>query len=162
MKILIKGGRLIDPANDLDDIRDILIENTKISRTGRGLNNGADKTIDASGKIVMPGIVDMHVHLREPGREDKETILTGTRSGLRGGVTTILAMPNTIPAIDSVESARLIASIIRDTARSNVLVCGAITKGRLGKELIDIPHIKKKALWLSATTALLSIPVTLC
>ncbi|HQO37338.1 MAG TPA: dihydroorotase [Candidatus Omnitrophota bacterium] len=144
MKILIKGGRVIDPANNIDDIRDILIESTRIARIGKGLNNGADKTIDAAGKIVMPGFVDMHVHLREPGREDKETVATGTQAALRGGITTMLAMPNTIPTIDSEESARLIASIIRDTARSRVLICGAITKGRMGKVLADMARLKKE------------------
>ncbi|HOU35760.1 MAG TPA: dihydroorotase [Candidatus Omnitrophota bacterium] len=146
MKILIKSGRVIDPANNVDDIRDILIDNTRIARVGKGLNNGADKTIDAAGKIVMPGLIDMHVHLREPGREDKETIATGTQAALHGGVTTVLAMPNTIPAIDSAENARLIASIIRDTARIQVLVCGAITKGRLGEELVDLARLKKEGI----------------
>lgn len=144
MKILIKNGRVIDPANDIDDVRDILVENTRIARIGRGLTNGADRTIDAAGKIVMPGLVDMHVHLREPGREDKETVATGTRAALRGGVTTVLAMPNTIPAIDSAESARLIAAIVKDTARNRVLVCGSITRGRLGAELADMARMRKE------------------
>jgi dihydroorotase len=85
----------------------------------------------------------MHVHLREPGREDKETVASGTTAALRGGVTTVLAMPNTIPAVDSVESVRLIASIIRDTACAQVMICGAITRGRLGKELTDAAKLKK-------------------
>ncbi|MDD4940686.1 MAG: dihydroorotase [Candidatus Omnitrophica bacterium] len=144
MKILIKNGRVIDPANNIDDIRDILIENTRIARIGKGLTNGPDKTIDAAGKIVLPGFVDMHVHLREPGREDKETVATGTLAALRGGVTTVLAMPNTTPAIDSAETARLIASIIRDTARNRVMICGSITKNRAGRELTDIARLKKE------------------
>ena len=144
MKTLIKNGRVIDPANNIDDVRDIVIESTKIGKIGRNGNNGADLTIDASGKIVMPGLVDMHVHLREPGREDKETVASGTRAALKGGVTTVLAMPNTIPAIDSVDSVKLLSSIIRATACGQVLVCGAITKGRLGKELTDLARFKKE------------------
>ncbi|MFA6384406.1 MAG: dihydroorotase [Candidatus Omnitrophota bacterium] len=143
MKMLIKNGRVIDPANNIDDVRDVLVDNTKIAKIGRNLNGG-ETVIDAAGKIVMPGLVDMHVHLREPGREDKETIASGTAAALKGGVTTILAMPNTTPAIDSVDSARLAASIIRDTARAQVMMCAAITKGRSGKELTDIIRLKKE------------------
>jgi dihydroorotase len=144
MKTVIKNGRVIDPANNIDDVRDVVIENTKIGKIGRNGSNGADLPIDASGKIVMPGLVDMHVHLREPGREDKETVASGTRAALKGGVTTVLAMPNTIPAIDSVDSVKLLSSVIRDTACGQVLVCGAITKGRLGKELTDLARFKKE------------------
>jgi len=92
----------------------------------------------------MPGIVDMHVHLREPGREDKETIETGTKAAIKGGVTSVLAMPNTQPAIDSPENAQLLKSIINKTAKANVFICAAITKERLGKELTDIVKLKKE------------------
>jgi dihydroorotase len=146
MKTIIKNGRVIDPANNIDDVRDIVIENTRIAKAGRNGSNGADLVIDASGKIVMPGLVDMHVHLREPGREDKETIASGTAAALKGGITTVLAMPNTTPAIDSAESARLLSSIIRDTSRGLTLMCGAITKGRLGKELTDIARLRKEGI----------------
>lgn len=143
MKILIKNGRVVDPANNIDDVRDILIDGAKISKVEKGINSGADNTIDASGKIVIPGLVDMHVHLREPGREDKETIFTGTRAALRGGVTSMLAMPNTSPCIDSAENIELLKNIIRKTAAANVFICGAITKNRLGKELSDITGLEK-------------------
>jgi dihydroorotase len=144
MKTIIKNGRVIDPANNIDDVKDIVIENTKIGKVGRNGNNGADQVIDASGKIVMPGLVDMHVHLREPGREDKETVASGTLAALKGGVTSVLAMPNTTPAIDCVDSVKLLSSIIRDTACAQVFMCGAITKGRLGKELTDAARLKKE------------------
>ena len=143
MKILIKGGHVIDPANNINDVWDILIENTKIVKVGKNLNGSADKIINAVGKIVMPGLVDMHVHLREPGREDKETVASATAAALKGGVTTVLAMPNTIPAIDSVESVELLSSIIRDSACAHVVICGAITKARLGKEHTDAGKLKK-------------------
>ncbi|TRZ94147.1 dihydroorotase [bacterium] len=144
MKILIKNGRVIDPANNIDDIRDILIEDTKISQVAKGIKNGCQQIIDAKDKIIIPGLVDMHVHLREPGREDKETIATGTRAALKGGVTTVLAMPNTNPSIDSVESGRLLKKIIDKSALANVLICGTITKGRKGQELSDIAGLKKE------------------
>jgi len=146
MKILIKGGRVIDPANKIDDILDILVDNSKISRVGKSIRNSPDKVIDAEGKIVLPGIVDMHVHLREPGREDKETIESGTLAALKGGVTSILAMPNTNPAIDSLEAIKLVKEIIKKTAHVNMYICGAITKGRQGEELIDIVRLKKEGI----------------
>ena len=144
MKLLIKGGRVIDPANNIDDSLDILIENSSISRVARNIKNTPNETIDASGKIIMPGLVDMNVHLREPGREDKETVRSGTRAGLKGGVTSVLAMPNTTPNIDSIEAARLLKSIIAKDALANVFIAAAITKGRLGKELTDIAKLKKQ------------------
>jgi len=143
MKLLIKGGRVIDPANNLDEVADILVDNGKISKVARNIRNGVDETIDAGGKIVIPGLVDMHVHLREPGREDKETVATGTRAAVHGGVTSILAMPNTTPAMDSAETVLCLVKIIKKDAGNNVFICGAITKGRQGKELTDIAKLKK-------------------
>ena len=141
MKLLIKGGRVIDPANNLDEASDILIENGKIFNVAKNIKANGSEVIDAAGKIVMPGIVDMHVHLREPGREDKETIATGTAAALKGGVTSVLAMPNTAPAIDSLESVRLLKDIIRKTAKANVFISAAITKARAGSELVDIAKL---------------------
>ena len=142
--ILIKNGRVIDPINKTDKEQDVLIKNGKITKIGRNISEKSDQTIDARGKVVMPGIVDMHVHLREPGREDKETILSGTKAGLRGGVTSILAMPNTQPTIDSVESVKELKTIIEKSAQANVFIAGAITVGRLGKELTNICNLKKE------------------
>ncbi len=146
MKLLIKNARVVDPANNLDDFRDILVENSRISRVAKNINNGADKVIDATGMIVMPGLVDMHVHLREPGREDKETIASGTRAALKGGVTTVLAMPNTDPAIDSLENIRLVKNIIKETAVANVLIAAAITQGRRGSVLASIAKFRKESI----------------
>lgn len=134
---------MIDPANNLDEVADILVDNGKISKVARNIRNGVDETIDAGGKIVIPGLVDMHVHLREPGREDKETVATGTRAAAHGGVTSILAMPNTTPAMDSAETVLCLVKIIKKDAGNNVFICGAITKGRQGKELTDIAKLKK-------------------
>jgi dihydroorotase len=146
MKLLIKGGRVIDPANNLDAVTDVLVENNKIAGVAKNIKADADKIIEAGGKIVMPGIVDMHVHLREPGREDKETVATATRAALKGGVTTVLAMPNTAPAIDSPENIELLKGIIKKSASANVLIAAAITRGRLGQELTNIQACKKQGI----------------
>lgn len=143
MKILIKNGRVVDAASNLNEIQDVLIEDAKISRVAKNITSRADKTIDATNKIVMPGLVDMHVHLREPGREDKETITSGTSSALKGGVTSVLAMPNTTPCIDSKEAIGLLKKIIKQTAKVNVFIAAAITKNRRGKELTNISTLKK-------------------
>jgi len=144
VKILVKNGRIIDPANNIDGILDILIENSKISKVAKNIKNGAEKIIDATNKIIIPGLVDMHVHLRQPGREDKETVESATSAALKGGVTSLLAMPNTAPAIDCVENVALLKEIIQKTARAEVFIAAAITKGRLGRELSDIANLKKQ------------------
>jgi dihydroorotase len=143
MSILIKNGRVIDPANKINAVMDVLIQNNKISKVAENINFSVDTLIDARNKIVAPGIVDMHVHLREPGREDKETVASATAAAAKGGVTTVLAMPNTNPAMDCVESLELLKEIINKSAKINVLTCGTITKERLGKELSDISGLKQ-------------------
>lgn len=143
MKLLIKNGLVIDSSSNLNEVSDILIKGNKIIKVTKDIKETADKIIDAQGKIVMPGLVDMHVHLREPGREDKETVETGTRAALKGGITSLLAMPNTLPAIDSQENISALKAIIKKDAQVNVFIAGAITKGRLGKELADISALKK-------------------
>jgi dihydroorotase len=143
VSILIKGGRVIDPANKIDARLDILIEGNKISQIAKIIKISAQTIIDATNKIVAPGIVDMHVHLREPGREDKETIASATAAAAKGGVTTVLAMPNTHPAMDTVENIKLLQGIINKNALVNVLICGTITKQRLGRELSNIVALKK-------------------
>ncbi len=144
MKTLIKSGRVIDPANKIDEVMDILVEDSKISKVAKNIKIEADKIIEAQGKIVMPGGVDMHVHLREPGREDKETIESGTKAALAGGVTSVLTMPNTNPAIDSKENIKILKSAIQKNAKANCFICAAITKGRLGEELTDISSLRKE------------------
>lgn len=144
MKLLIKSGRVIDPANNIDEVLDILVENGKIFKIAKNIEADNDKVIDAGNKIVIPGLVDMHVHLREPGREDKETVWTGTQAALKGGVTSVLVMPNTHPAIDAIENIRLLKNIIQNTAQSQVYIAGAITKNRQGQELTNIPNLKQE------------------
>jgi dihydroorotase len=146
MQLLIKNGHVIDPANKIDDDMDILIEGDKISKVAKSIDVKAETVIDATAKIVMPGIVDMHVHLREPGREDKETVFSGTNAAIKGGVTSVLAMPNTLPSLDSVEIINTLNDIIKKTANIGVFLCGAITIGRAGKELTDISALKKQGI----------------
>jgi len=144
MNYLIKGGTIIDPSGDINEALDIFISGGKISDIGRSLQAKDAKVIDSGGMIVTPGLIDMHVHLREPGREDEETVLTGTRAAAKGGFSTIVCMPNTEPALDSAEILAKLKTIITKDAVVNVLPSGAITIGRLGKELADIKAMAKE------------------
>ncbi|MFH1622734.1 MAG: dihydroorotase [Candidatus Omnitrophota bacterium] len=144
MTILIKNGRVVNPAKNIDTEQDVLIKNSKISTVAKDIKEKADQEIDAKGKIVMPGIVDMHVHLREPGREDKENIQSGTTAALKGGVISVLVMPNTQPAIDSTKNVKLLKELIKNSAQTNVLIAGSITISRRGMELTDITALKKE------------------
>jgi dihydroorotase len=144
MRILIKNGRVIDPANGIDGILDIYIENETIEEVGSNLDySGADiEQIDASGKIVAPGLVDMHCHLREPGQEYKEDIETGTQSAAMGGFTSVACMPNTDPVVDNITVVEYIKSKAASSACVNVFPIGAITKGLKGEELAEIGKLK--------------------
>ena len=144
MRLLVKNGLVIDPANKMQGVMDVLASGGKISKVEKAIKADADTVIDAKDKIVIPGIVDMHVHLREPGREDKETVSSGTMAAAKGGVTTVLAMPNTLPAIDCAERVKMLSGIIKKTANIDVFIAGAITIGRLGKELCDMALLKKQ------------------
>jgi dihydroorotase len=135
MKILIKNGHLINPSNSsVEGIYDILIENETVSRISKNIHAKSAKIIDAKGMYVFPGLIDVHSHLREPGREDEETIYTGSISAVSGGFTTICCMPNTTPPIDSKVTVRFIVDRARD-AKCEVLPIGTITVNREGKEL---------------------------
>jgi dihydroorotase len=138
MKLLIKGGRVLDPANNIDAVMDVLTEDGKIKLVAENISEQADEVIDASGKWVAPGLIDLHVHLREPGFERKETIKTGSMAAAAGGVTTICAMPNTNPITDNEILVEYIKLKADREAVVNVLPIGAITKGQKGEELADI------------------------
>ena len=103
MKMLIKNGRVIDPASNTDEVKDILVCDGMIEKVEKDISEEAESIIDANGCLVMPGLIDLHVHFREPGFEHKETIRTGARAAARGGFTTVCSMPNTKPVVDSVE-----------------------------------------------------------
>jgi len=138
LKLLIKGGRIINPADNTDEVGDILIEDKVIAAIGQNLSADGAQVIDAAGLVVAPGLIDMHVHLREPGLEAKEDIVSGTRAAAAGGFTTVACMPNTKPVVDN---SILVAGIIQRAQTEgvvNVKVIGALSKGLEGKELAEI------------------------
>ena len=142
--LLLTGGRVVDPANQFDAIADVLVIDGKISAIGKNLAAPAGvETLDAKGKIVSPGLIDLHVHFREPGQTAKENIATGTAAAARGGFTSVVCMPNTSPAIDSAGTVALIHERAREQGAVNVFVTGAITKGIEGEELAPIGGLKK-------------------
>lgn len=138
MKILIKGGRIINPATNLDEVKDILIVDGIVEKIEDQIEENPDKTIDASNMWVSPGFIDLHVHFREPGFEHKETIETGSKSAAKGGFTTVCCMPNTEPTIDSREVVEFVKNQAREKAKVNILVVGSISKGLKGQDLSDI------------------------
>lgn len=138
MRLLIKNGRVIDPASKTDAVSDVLIEDGKIVKIEKEIKEKAEKTINAKGCFVMPGFIDLHVHLRDPGFEQKETVVTGAQAAARGGFTTILAMPNTRPVVDNADVVNYVHQKARNLTRINVLQIGAITKGQMGEELSEI------------------------
>ena len=135
--VRIAGGRVIDPSQGIDRVDDVWIEQGKIALIGQRPGR-ADAEIGAAGRIVCPGLIDMHVHLREPGREEDETIATGTAAALAGGVTSVACMPNTEPACDSQAAAEFIILQAKRAGNCNVFPIGALTKGRKGAELAEI------------------------
>jgi dihydroorotase len=139
----ITNGRIIDPSQNIDHSGDVWIEGGRIAAIGSQNGRQAEKTIDAAGKIVCPGLIDMHVHLREPGREEDETIATGTAAALAGGITSVACMPNTEPALDNQAAAEFVYLQAERAGQANVFPIGAITKGREGKELAEMGGLVK-------------------
>ncbi len=138
--VLIHNGRIIDPANNVDEVGDIFIVDGKIAKVGGNHSENADHVIDATDLTVTPGLIDMHVHLREPGFEHKETIATGTAAAAVGGFTTVVCMANTSPVTDSPDKVKRIYEIANSkSVSSNVYTVGSITKDLAGEELTDIP-----------------------
>lgn len=137
LKLLIKQGRLVDPVGGIGGVMDILVENGKVVAIGSEVHDGEAQVIDANGFVVSAGLVDMHVHLREPGFEYKETIETGCAAAAKGGVTSIACMPNTKPVIDTPELVAFVQEQAKKACGVNVLPIAAVSKGQLGKELTD-------------------------
>ncbi len=144
MITLIKNGRVIDPATNTDKVLNILIRDNEIIERFEGeKETKADKVIDAAGMYVMPGFIDLHVHLREPGFEHKEDIESGSKAAAKGGFTSVCCMPNTKPVTDSAEVVSYIVNKAKEVSPINVLVVGAVTKGQAGVELADIEAMKE-------------------
>ncbi len=144
--MLLTGGRVIDPASKLDQVTDVLVTGGKIAAVGAEATAKAPKDaerFDAKGLVVCPGLIDLHVHLREPGQSAKETIATGTASAARGGFTSLVCMPNTTPAIDNAGTVALIREKALREGVVNVFVAGAISKGIAGEELAPIGSLKQ-------------------
>ncbi|MCD6319954.1 MAG: dihydroorotase [Candidatus Desulfofervidaceae bacterium] len=143
MKLIIKSGRVIDPTQNRDEIGDILIENGVIKEIGQNIPAEGAEIIDAQNKIVCPGLIDVHVHLREPGFEYKETIETGVKAAVAGGFTAVCCMANTNPVNDNQEITRYIFKKAKELCLARVYPIGAVSKGLEGKELAPIGELKE-------------------
>lgn len=143
MTILIKEGRVLDPETKRDEICDVLIDGDRITRVDSGIETEAERVINARGCYVMPGFIDLHVHFRDPGLEYKETLTTGGRAAVKGGVTTVCAMPNTKPVIDNGVKVKEVMERAKRESLTNVIQLGAVTVGQEGKELADIRGMAK-------------------
>src|SRR5512139_3699761 len=144
--LLLIGGRVIDPSQNFDTVSDLLIRDGKVAALGKEASAQAPsgcERLDARGLVVCPGLIDLHVHLREPGQVAKETIASGTAAAARGGFTSVVCMPNTSPAIDNAATVALIHQRAAAQGLVNVHVAGAITKGLAGEELAPIGSLKK-------------------
>ena len=138
--LLLHGGRVVDPSQGIDRIDDVLVRDGLVVAIGPA-ETGADEMIDATGLIVAPGLVDMHVHLREPGREEDETIETGTRAAIAGGFTSVACIPNTEPPVDTQATVEFIHQKAMRADTCNVFVVGCVSRNREGKELADIGQL---------------------
>lgn len=137
--LLIRGGRVIDPRNKRDELADVLIEGQHIAKVEKGIKTSKDMEIlDATNLVVTPGLIDIHVHLREPGQEEKETIASGTAAAAMGGFSAVACMPNTTPPLDNVSQIQYVMMKARSEGYARVHPIGAITKGQEGQELTEI------------------------
>ncbi len=141
MDILLKGGRVIDPASGTDTTADVLIKGGKIAQAGKDIKAAGAKQVDCKGRIVLPGLIDVHTHFRQPGREDEETFVTGSRAALKGGFTSVLCMANTSPVIDNKGVVEYVYAEAAKAGLINIYTAAAVTKNLEGKELTEIGQI---------------------
>lgn len=139
--IRITGGRVIDPSQEIDSVTDVWLKDGKLLAIGERGAETADRVINARGLLVTPGLIDAHVHLREPGNEEDETIASGAMSALAGGVTSVACMPNTIPALDTQGGVEFIVLQAQRARKANVFPVGAVSKGRKGEELAELGQL---------------------
>src|SRR6476659_9998619 len=144
MKRLLKGGRVVEPSNSRDGRFDLLLEGDRISRVGRDLTIESDVVVVEipSNVIICPGVIDMHVHLREPGQEHKETVATGAAAAVAGGFTAVACMPNTVPVNDNAGVTEYILKKAAEANLARVYPIGAVSRGQKGEELADIAELK--------------------
>lgn len=147
MTILIKNGRVLNPSENMDKVIDVLIEDGLIKKKAENIQCDADKEIDAQGCYVMPGLIDLHVHFRDPGLTYKEDIETGSRAAAKGGFTTVCCMPNTKPVIDNVETVEYVINKSKKVGLTNVLPVGAVTKNMAGVEVTNISKLKDAGIY---------------
>ena len=143
MKRLLKGGRVVDPANGRDGLFDLLIDGDRIARVGKDLpgDPGISVLTIPAGLIVSPGLIDMHVHLREPGQEHKETVATGTAAAVAGGFTAVACMPNTTPVNDNAGVTQYVLKKAAEANLSRVYPIGAVSRGQMGEQLADLAEL---------------------
>lgn len=144
MTVLIKNGHVLDPLTGRDGICDVLVRDDRIAKVAEDISETADRVIDAEGCYVMPGFIDLHVHFRDPGLEYKETLKTGGWAAVRGGVTTVCAMPNTKPVIDNGVKVSEVQNRAKKESLTNVLQLGSVTIGQMGEDLVDIKGMAKE------------------
>lgn len=140
--ILIKNGQVVDPKNGIDEVCDVLVVDGKIAKVEKNITDSADEIIEATGLHVTPGLIDLQVHFREPGREDRETILTGSRAALKGGVTSAVAMPNVTPEADNQSVIEFVINRAKEVGLINIFPTGATTKGQDGSMLSEMWELK--------------------
>ncbi|HUP23491.1 MAG TPA: dihydroorotase [Thermoanaerobaculia bacterium] len=141
MRLLLRGGRVVDPTQDLDDRLDVLLEDGKVAALERSIEAEGAEVVDAAGKVVTPGLIDVHVHLREPGQEYKETVLTGTRAAAAGGFTAVACMANTVPPNDCRSVTEHILGEAQRSGFARVYPVGAVSKGLQGEELAEVGEL---------------------
>jgi dihydroorotase len=144
-KLLLKGGRLVDPTTRTDAVGDVLVDDGRVAEVGAGLEATGAEVVDCDGLVVCPGLVDLHVHLREPGREDAETIETGSRAAALGGYTAVCPMPNTDPVADNAGVVEMVAARGREVGLVDVFPVGAVTLGQRGAELAELGAMARSA-----------------
>jgi dihydroorotase len=142
-KILIQGGRVVDPANKIDEVLDVLVESGKIAKVGKKFEAAGARVLNAAGKVVAPGLIDIHVHFREPGFEYKEDLESGLRCAVKGGFTGVCPMPNTKPVIQTQAEVEFILQKSRLIGLAEVFPVAAVTRGQEGKELTEFGELKK-------------------
>lgn len=159
--LLFKNAHVIDPSQKIDTVGDVLVVDGKIADFGKVLSCSADNIIDASGLVLAPGLIDLHVHLRDPGLEYKEDIISGCRAAAAGGVTTVCAMPNTKPVCDNAETVKYILEKAAN-ADAHVLPIGAVSVGENGEKLTDMQALKEAGCCAFRMTAFRLKPQSLC